>query len=169
MPSAIHAGQSRPRKPVAAPRGSEGEDSPAPFNPALLLVGFTAAVILAGAILLWLPSSASGGRASLLDALFTSASAATATGLTVQNTAGFWSYTGQNVIMWLMLIGGAGSLISTTMLLLLISRRVTTEERFLLKEFTGVQSARGMILLILGGVTYALLAQLLGWFLLSPQ
>ena len=169
MPSTIHAGQSMPSRPVAAARVSQGEDSLAPFNPALLLVGFTAAVILAGTILLWLPLSASGGRASLLDALFTSASAATTTGLTIQNTAGFWSYTGQNVIMWLMLIGGAGSLIASTMLLLLIARRVTTEDRFLLKEFTGVQGARGMILLMLGVVVYALLAQLLGSFLLSRE
>lgn len=169
MPDTPNAGGRRPRNQVAASWLPPEDDSLAPFNPAWILIGFTATIILAGAVLLWMPVSANGGQVSFLDALFTSASAATTTGLATVDTITTWSYTGHNVIWWLIIFGGAGSLVGSTILLLLIAGRVTKEERPLLKEFTGVQSARGMIVLILGIVIFAFLVQIGGAYLLAKE
>lgn len=169
MPETPHAGQCRPPQRVEPVWTSDDRADLAPFNPAWLLIGFTIAIISIGTLMLALPISANSGRVSVLDAFFTAASAATTTGLTVVDTAGFFSYTGHNVIMWLMILGGFGSLVASTMLLLLIAGRVTMEERPLLKEFTGVQSARGMIVLILGVLAYAFVVQAAGAYLLERE
>lgn len=169
MPQIPHAGEHRPKQKVAASWVPPEDDGLAPFNPAWILIGFTATIIIAGAVLLWLPVSSISGHVSFLDALFTSASAATTTGLTTLDTITTWSYTGHNVIWWLIIFGGAGSLIGATILLLLIAGRVTKEERPLLKEFTGVQSARGMIILIVGVLSFAFLVQFGGTYLLAKE
>ncbi|MBI2958245.1 MAG: hypothetical protein HYY32_05315, partial [Chloroflexi bacterium] len=168
MAGTPHAGQSRPRNHSATPADA-AESGLSLVNPAWLLIGFTLATIAAGTALLALPISASSGGASLLDALFTATSAATTTGLVVVDTPTFWSYTGHNVVMWLVIAGGAGSLIGSTMLLLLIASRVADEDRFLLKEFTGVQSPRGMVLLITGILVYAFLVQWGGSYVMARE
>ncbi|MBI2859000.1 MAG: Trk family potassium uptake protein [Chloroflexi bacterium] len=145
------------------------EDGGAPFNPAWILVGFTLLIIAAGTLLLSMPFSTAGRSASLIEAFFTAASAATTTGLTVVDTASFWSFTGQNVILWLFALGGVGSVISSTMLLLIIASRIRQEDRFLLREFSGMQSARGMVLLIVGVLVYAAVVQLAGYYLISRE
>lgn len=140
------------------------------FHPSWILIGFFAVLIALGTLFLSLPSAVvAGGRASLLDALFTSASAATGTGLVVNDTASFWSPLGHRVILALLQIGGLASLIGSTIFLLLIARRVSREERFLFKEFMGVQSASGMALLALGIILYALLAETAGAYLLASR
>ena len=62
--------------------------NPRPFlaqqlSPARIFIFSFAALILIGAIFLWLPFSAGKGSISFVDALFTSASAVCVTGLTV--------------------------------------------------------------------------------------
>lgn len=170
MPTSFH---SRPHPhqaqvPDTQPRALN--ENLGPVHPSWILIGFFAALIAVGTLLLSLPGAvAGGGRVSLLDALFTATSAATGTGLVVQDTASFWSPTGQRVIVGLVQIGGLASLIGSTLLLLLIARRVSPERRFLLKEFTGAQSLRGIGLLILGITLYASLAQLAGSYLLASR
>lgn len=73
----------------------------------LLVLGF-AAVILAGAVLLWLPIASPGGRVSFLDALFTATSATCVTGLTVVSTGSDYTLPGQLVIILLIQVGGLG-------------------------------------------------------------
>ena len=74
----------------------------------VILLGF-AAVILIGAFLLMLPiSSKEGVVTPFSDALFTSTSAVCVTGLIVQDTATYWSYFGQAIILVLIQIGGLG-------------------------------------------------------------
>ena len=64
--------------------------------------------ILAGWILLALPLSHAGARIASLDALFTSASALSTTGLTTVSTGHGFSLFGQIVILALIQIGGIG-------------------------------------------------------------
>lgn len=141
-----------------------------PFHPSWMLIGFFTVLIGAGTVLLMLPFSTAGGNPpSLIEAFFTSASAATGTGLAVNDIATFWSFFGLRVIAALIFIGGVGSIAGSTMLLLLIARQISTEERPLLKEFSGVQSARGMAALTVGVFLYALAVQAAGAYVLASN
>ena len=77
-------------------------------HPTRLPVGWFAATILAGGVLLALPLSASGARIGFLDALFTATSAVWVTGLTVRDTGSDFSTFGHVVILALIQLGGLG-------------------------------------------------------------
>jgi trk system potassium uptake protein len=64
------------------------------------------------------------GRAPVLEALFTSTSAVTVTGLTVVDTATHWTPLGQALILGLIQIGGLGIVTSASLLFLFVSRRM---------------------------------------------
>ncbi len=165
MPRQFQSGRRHPTG--RASWGSDG--ATAAFNPAWILIGFTLLTIAAGTGLLYLPFSASGSSASLMEALFTATSAATTTGFALVETASFWSFNGQNVILWLFTLGGMGSLAASTMLLLLIASKVRQEDRFLLREFNGVHSARGMILLVVGVLAYSAAMQIIGYYFITRE
>ena len=65
------------------------------LTPSRIFVISFAAVIMAGAILLWFPFSASKGQLTFVDALFTSTSAVCVTGLVVLDVGKDLSLTGQ--------------------------------------------------------------------------
>ena len=66
-------------------------------------------VILLGTLLLALPiSSTSKAWTPFIDALFTSTSAVSVTGVTILNTAIYWSTFGKIVLLFLIEIGGLG-------------------------------------------------------------
>ncbi|MCR8613043.1 MAG: hypothetical protein NC236_00985 [Mycoplasma sp.] len=66
-------------------------------------------ITIGGSALLMLPISIqSGAHPSYLDALFTSASAFSDTGLVTQTTASTWTMFGQTVVALLILVGGVG-------------------------------------------------------------
>ncbi len=89
----------------------------------LLPLTFFALVVL-GTLLLLLPVARSAeGRADLVDAFFTSASAVTVTGLASVDTSTYWSPTGQAIILVLVEIGGLGIVALATVLGLFISSR----------------------------------------------
>ncbi|MBI2853838.1 MAG: Trk family potassium uptake protein [Chloroflexi bacterium] len=139
-----------------------------PFHPSLVVIGFFVGLMGVGTLLLSLPSAtADGARASLLDVLFTAASAATGSGLVVRETGEYWSLTGQRIIFGLILLGGAGALVGSSLLLLIIAGHVTGEEKSLLKDFSGVQSRKGLLLISLGILAYALVVQAVGAYRLA--
>ena len=66
-------------------------------------------VILLGTILLMLPAATrQPGSASFSDAAFTATSAVCVTGLVMHDTATYWSFFGQLVILLLIQVGGMG-------------------------------------------------------------
>lgn len=74
----------------------------------IVAVAFTA-IILLGTVLLMLPVSSKAGKATgFLDALFTSTSAVTVTGLGVLDTETHWSLFGHWTLAFLIQIGGFG-------------------------------------------------------------
>jgi trk system potassium uptake protein TrkH len=78
-----------------------------------------------GAVLLSLPMATPGPeRPALLVAAFTSVSAVCVTGLTVVDTATFWSPFGQVVILGLIQVGGFGIMTLATLLGLLVGGRL---------------------------------------------
>ncbi|MEU5875826.1 potassium transporter TrkG [Glycomyces sp. NPDC047369] len=82
-------------------------------------------VILAGTLLLMLPVAHLGDRrTSFADALFTSTSAVSVTGLAVLDTPVHWSWFGQFVIMLLFQIGGLGIMTSAVLMALLVTHKL---------------------------------------------
>ena len=72
-----------------------------------------------GTILLLMPFSQHGeGLTPFVDALFTATSAATVTGLVTQETATYWTRTGQVFILALMFVGGLGMMTIATFLII---------------------------------------------------
>lgn len=99
-----------------------------PRNPPffVIFVAVIAAMILVGALLLWTPfASASGRFSSFTDALFTSASSVSCTGLIVQDTGTYWSFFGQAVILVLIQFGGLGFMLVSAYFLMVLGHRVS--------------------------------------------
>jgi len=112
-------------------------------------------VIAAGTAVLELPVSRAGpGRADLLTAAFTSVSATCVTGLTVVDTATYWSPFGQAVILALIQVGGFGVMTLATLLALLVFGRLGIHSTLVAQ--TEHRSLRGHVrgtLLTIAGAT----------------
>lgn len=87
-------------------------------------------LIAAGTLLLTLPIAAAAGRSpGLLDALFTATSAVCVTGLTVRDTATFFSPFGQLVILILIQLGGLGIMTFSASIVAAFGRRLGLGQR----------------------------------------
>ena len=110
----------------------ESIDRIARNSPARLVVMVFAGIIFVMTLLLCLPISTTTGKAApLVDALFTATSAVCVTGLTVVNTASYWSFFGQIVIMLGIHIGGLGVMTLASILALAVSRHIGLTQRML--------------------------------------
>ncbi|MGW9112129.1 TrkH family potassium uptake protein [Microbacterium sp. NPDC055683] len=98
--------------------------------PAQAVVGGFGAVLALGSLLLWLPvSTADGTFADPVDALFTATSALCVTGLTVVDTATFWSPFGKVVILLLIKTGGLGIMLLAALVGVVLARRLSVRTR----------------------------------------
>ncbi len=119
-------------------------------NPGRTIVAGFAVGIAAGTLLLLLPAARRGpGGASLLEAAFTATSALCVTGLSVVDTATFWTPVGQVTILVLIQAGGFGIMSLASLLGLLISRRLDLGTRMLAATETksvGLGDVRAVLL-----------------------
>jgi len=135
--------------------------------PRALALGF-AGIILLGAFLLTLPAASEDGVATdVLDALFTSVSAACVTGLVTLDTGTHWSLFGEIVILLLIQIGGLGFMTMATLVALIFRRRISFKERLILQEALNQTSMEGIVRLIRKVLMYALVVESAGALLLS--
>lgn len=105
--------------------------------PRQLTIGF-AGIILVGTLLLKLPAATTSGVSiSWIEAVFTSTSAVTVTGLGVLTTATDFSRFGQLIILILLQVGGVGFIAFSVLLFRLVGRRVTLNERFVIQQSLG--------------------------------
>lgn len=110
---------------------------PALAHPARVIPLVFLVVLALGTMALMLPGArADGGAASFVVALFTAMSALCVTGLTVVDTATYWSGYGQVVLLLLFQVGGLGIMVGATLLGLLISRRLGLASRLLVQAET---------------------------------
>ena len=92
-------------------------------NPFRLVPVLYLIAIIIGTVLLWLPiATADGTQTDFISALFTSTSAIAVTGLIVEDTATYWSFFGQIVILALFQIGGFGIMAAATIFGLIAGR-----------------------------------------------
>ncbi|UWQ94796.1 TrkH family potassium uptake protein [Rhodobacteraceae bacterium M385] len=107
--------------------------SPLRLTPPAVLVIFYFAFIVVGALLLWLPIS-HYGTISLGDALFTSTSAVTVTGLVLADTGTAFTGFGQAVIAILIQLGGLGLMTFAVLILGALGIPVGMPQRLILRE-----------------------------------
>jgi len=125
-----------------------------------ILIGF-ATIIAIGTVLLASPlASRSGQGTALVEALFTSVSAASDTGLAVVDTGDHWNVFGQAVLAVLMFVGGVGIMAGAT-LAVLLGRRATLERRAQVSDTFGgnLGTARDIVR---GTLVFAVAVQLIG-------
>jgi len=131
-----------------------------------LILGF-AAIIIIGTILLSLPyASASGQPLTWPEALFTSASATTVTGLVVLSTVDALSLFGEVVVLGLIQVGGVGFMVLSVLLFRLIGRRVGLGGRLILRQVLGVKKSQGLVQLTLSVAAVVIGIELVGAIIL---
>jgi Trk-type K+ transport system membrane component len=102
-------------------------------HPGWLLMGSFLTVIVMGTLLLKMPRCVvEDAQCSWLDAAFTSTSAVCVTGLVVENTATFFSPTGQWVILLLIQTGGLGIMTLTFFAAVVLFEGLSLHDRLLL-------------------------------------
>ena len=99
-------------------------------HPAQVVAFAFAAAGAIGTVLLMLPTSRAGeGGAPFVTALFTATSAVCVTGLTVVDTAAYWTVPGQAIILALIQVGGFGIMTLASLIALFLSRRMGLRTR----------------------------------------
>ncbi len=137
------------------------------FETPLILLFGVGSLVAVGTLLLWLPwFNTTGKFAPFLTALFTATSAATDTGLTVVDTASFWSPAGKAVILGLILVGGVAIMSAATFLLVILTQRISLSNQLIMREFVGVSHLGGLVRLAVQVASVALILQLVGFLLL---
>lgn len=111
----------------------------------IILFGF-AGVILIGTLLLMLPFATNCGQnASFWDALFTSTSAVCVTGLIVQDTATYWSWFGQSVILLLIQIGGMGVITVAAAITMASGKKISLMQRSTMQDAISAHQVGGIV------------------------
>lgn len=134
----------------------------------IIILGF-ASVILLGAFTLMLPfSSKMGTVTNFSDALFTSVSAVCVTGLVVVDTATYWSYFGQLVILTLIQIGGLGVITVASFLVMLAGRRISLMQRQTMQNALSAPQMGGIVKLMRFIFKISFIVEVAGTILLFP-
>ncbi|WP_241982954.1 MULTISPECIES: TrkH family potassium uptake protein [Cryobacterium] len=118
-------------------------------HPAQVVAGGFAGTILIGTALLMLPIAKAGaGGATFLEAIFTATSAVCVTGLTVVDTATYWTPFGQVVILLLIQVGGFGIMTFASVVGLTIARKMSLRSRINAAseiKSVGLEDVKGLV------------------------
>ncbi|KAA0550041.1 Ktr system potassium transporter B [Bacillus sp. BGMRC 2118] len=136
------------------------------FNPSQLLVFVFITAILLGAMLLKLPYSTTE-PISWIDALFTSTSAMTVTGLTVVDTGVVYTTFGECVIMVLIQVGGLGIMSFAVLIFMMLGKKIGMKERMVIQQALNQSSLGGMINLVKHLFIFSLTIELIAMIFLS--
>ena len=106
------------------------------WRPGLLVAGFFLVTILLGTLLLKIPALHPATPIAWDEALFTSTSAVTVTGLSVVDAATGWTPLGKVVIALLIQIGGFGLATLATIMIMIVTRRLGLSTRLMAQSQT---------------------------------
>lgn len=129
------------------------------IQPAKIFLFSFLLIIFFGTGLLMLPKATATGHIKFIDALFTSTSAVCVTGLTVVDTATYFTRFGQLVILGLIQIGGLGVMTLTTFFALFFAGGLGIKERVLIGDLVEEEK--------LGQIKYTLIQIILMTFIIE--
>lgn len=139
------------------------------FTSFQIIIGGFIAVILIGALLLMLPVSSKAGIVTPFnEALFTSTSAVCVTGLVVQDTATYWSWFGQGIILVLIQIGGLGVITIAVSFALLSGRKISLMQRSVMQEAISAPKVGGIVRLTGFVLKGTFLVEFIAAFIMMP-
>ena len=134
-----------------------------------ILLGF-AGLVLLGAFLLMLPISSAEGIVTPFDeAIFTAASASCVTGLVIHDTATYWSYFGQAIILILIQIGGLGVVTMAALFSILSGRKISLMQRSTMQEALSAHQIGGIVKLTRFILIATGIIELTGALLMMPS
>ena len=134
----------------------------------IILLSFFVLIML-GTFLLMLPISSRGhGFTPFADALFTATSATCVTGLIVKDTATYWSFFGQAVIITLIQIGGMGVITIGMTVMRASGMRIGLWHRSTMQESVSAPTVGGMVRYSGFIIKTTVLIELIGAALLFP-
>ena len=107
-------------------------------------------------------SNVNGEWTSYIDCLFTSVSATCVTGLVVFDTASYWSYFGQFIILLLIQIGGLGVITISLLGLIFAGKKVGIQQRSLMQDSISAHQVGGIVKLTLFILKITLIIELIG-------
>ncbi|MBF9043796.1 Ktr system potassium transporter B [Rhodobacterales bacterium HKCCE4037] len=133
--------------------------------PAVLVLVYLVFTVL-GALVLWLPIS-HNGDIGLGEAIFTSTSAVTVTGLVLADTGSAFTGFGQAVIAILIQLGGLGLMTTAVLVLGALGIQVGMPQRMVLREEVNQTSLSNLTVLVRIILVIALVCQTVGALLLA--
>lgn len=93
------------------------------------------AIVLVGALLLMIPFATERGDSThFVDALFTSVSAFSVTGLVTVDTQTHWSFFGEVVVLILIQLGGFGFMVGTSLVLIALGRGASLRGNIMMQD-----------------------------------
>lgn len=132
-------------------------------KPAVLFILSFAGIIILGTLTLMLPEMTHAeGSMPLLDALFTAVSATCVTGLTVVDTAHYFTFKGQFVIMILIQIGGIGIVSFASFFAVFLKSGVGIKHQTVLQDFLSEESLFNTRQLLRQIIVYTVIIELIG-------
>jgi trk system potassium uptake protein TrkH len=165
LPGKVKARASRRRQRLIqmGARASSGDSRQVPV--ALQLVLGLIVLISIGTALLMLPF-ASTRQLSLMEAIFTSTSAAAVTGLSLIPVSTDLTLWGQMILMLLVQVGGVGFIVAVVLVFRLIGRQVTLADRLAVTSSLGLDRPQEIALIMVRAVGLMLVIEGVGAVLL---
>ncbi len=137
-----------------------------PFQ--IIVLGFMALILL-GTLLLMLPiSSTAHQQTSFVDAFFTATSAVCVTGLVVKDTATYWTFFGQLVIICLIQIGGLGVVTVVVGFTMTLGKKIGLMQRNTMQAAISAPQVGGIMKLTHFVIKTTIIVELLGALIMSP-
>lgn len=151
--------------PKATPR-----DVPSATTHAKRFVLGVSLLILLGAVLLKLPVAAENDQQTpFIDALFTSMSATSVTGLITVDTATHWSFFGELVILILIQIGGFGFMVGSSLILILLGRGMSLRDSLMMQDGSPTMNLRDVTSLSRRIIKFMLITEAIGAVFLTAN
>lgn len=135
------------------------------LNPAQFFVLSFVLVIFGGALLLMLPKATNGGVV-FLDALFTSTSAVSVTGLAVVDTGKVYTVFGQTIIALLIQLGGIGVMTFTSYFSYFFKGGSTYESQLIMRDMTNSDKIAEVFSTLKKIILLTFLIEFIGGFLI---
>ena len=134
----------------------------------VIILGFFS-VIMMGSLFLMLPISTQDGMgASFPDAVFTATSAVCVTGLIIHDTATYWSFFGQLVILFLIQTGGMGVVTIAVSIATAAGRKISLMQRSTMQQSVSAHQVGGIVRMTMFILKASFVIELAGILLLAP-
>lgn len=153
---------------IELPRKAAERSVPNPSLHAKQFAIAVAVVILLGTLLLMLPfASESGESTSFIDALFTSISATSVTGLVTVDTQAHWSLFGEIVILAMIQLGGFGFMVGTSLIIIALGRGTSLRAALMMQDGSPTMTLRDVTTLSIKILKFIIVTEAIGAVLLT--